>query len=857
MLLPSPPSTHQPSNLLSNDEASQYNQGESTDGLLGRVEGQDVAHGSPLASPRITGQQPGVGVERTARNTSRAKVLAEQRRQQKIMAASQLPVAITPTHLLPPLSQLPPPVNLSGAATLVSSAGYSGLGLGMQPPGSGRAMSSSASVNSLAASENSSLLNHASSYASLNTMSGGAAQHVPVSISYGAIPKTQLPAHLFHQEIIIDDDLSIKITGYRIHWASMLFYRFFNIITLGITYLLSRWMPRMEIFLTATPCAMDVATVVGVENQWGELSIEKVRRDAFPGGVVADVFPDNPIGTVDDLLYSPNAGAPRPRPPGSPRSPMMPILIYFDYHLIKFIFNPVTGLFETTQYWKDVDWKNTSRVLDGVNGSAVVARRRLIFGENAVTIREKPTLKLLMDEVLHPFFIFQILSMILWSLDEYYYYAACILIISVMSTASTLFETKKTMRRLRDMSRFSCEIRAWRGGVWKVMKSEDLVPGDVFEITPNLMPLLPCDCILLDGDCIVNESMLTGESIPVSKTPITDDELVDIDFEEEDPANSTRMARFFMFSGTKVIRSRGGNRGPNDPEKGTRFGLGEPGALAVVVRVGFNTTKGALVRSILFPKPNTFKFYRDSFRFIGVLGMVAFLGFLASLYNFFRLGNAWTTIVVRALDLITIVVPPALPATMAIGTSFAISRLRRGMIYCTSPPRVNICGKIEMMCFDKTGTLTQEGLDVLGFRFTVPNVAAASVILAKPHPHAQVMEGSPTRAPSQMHRHQPSPPRAVIIPSISQQQGLRFSDLYRSVDDVVAQERMRDALETPSPVAPVGVLPSHQQPHTRRFSSSSVNLAAVPGHPNGSEPDFPYPMIVCAMATCHSLKVVA
>ena len=70
----------------------------------------------------------------------------------------------------------------------------------------------------------------------------------------------------------------------------------------------------------------------------------------------------------------------------------------------------------------------------------------------------------------------------------------------------------------------------------------------------------------------------------------------------------------------------------------------------------------------------------------------------------------------RALDLITVVVPPALPATLSIGTTFAIDRLRKLGIFCISPNRVNIGGKINVVCFDKTGTLTEEGLEVLGVR---------------------------------------------------------------------------------------------------------------------------------------------
>lgn len=232
----------------------------------------------------------------------------------------------------------------------------------------------------------------------------------------------------------------------------------------------------------------------------------------------------------------------------------------------------------------------------------------------------------------------------------------------------------------------------------------DLVPGDVYEVSDPSLNQLPCDSLLLGGDCIINESMLTGESIPVSKVPLTDDVLNYIDL----GATSIHpfVARHFLFCGTKIIRARR----PSDEDDDDAV------ALAIVVRTGFNTTKGALVRSMLFPKPSGFKFYRDSFRYIGVMGFIAAIGFVASFVNFVKLGLKWHLIVVRALDLITIVVPPALPATLTIGTNFALSRLRKKQIFCISPQRVNVAGKLDVVCFDKTGTLTEDGLDVLGVR---------------------------------------------------------------------------------------------------------------------------------------------
>ena len=52
----------------------------------------------------------------------------------------------------------------------------------------------------------------------------------------------------------------------------------------------------------------------------------------------------------------------------------------------------------------------------------------------------------------------------------------------------------------------------------EVISSIDLVPGDIIEIEDGV--IFPCDLILLNGSCVVNECMLTGESTPVLKTSL-------------------------------------------------------------------------------------------------------------------------------------------------------------------------------------------------------------------------------------------------------------------------------------------------------------------------------------------------
>lgn len=140
--------------------------------------------------------------------------------------------------------------------------------------------------------------------------------------------------------------------------------------------------------------------------------------------------------------------------------------------------------------------------------------------------------------------------------------------------------------------------------------------------------------------------------------------------------------------------------------------------MALVVRTAFTTFKGNLVRDILYPKPNKFKFYRDSLIFIGAMGVLAIIGFLIVVPDLIALGTTTSDFVDKSLDLITITVPPALPAAMTIGTVFAIARLKKNKINCISPPRVNVSGRVNLMVFDKTGTLTEDGLTTYGFRAT-------------------------------------------------------------------------------------------------------------------------------------------
>ena len=51
-------------------------------------------------------------------------------------------------------------------------------------------------------------------------------------------------------------------------------------------------------------------------------------------------------------------------------------------------------------------------------------------------------------QVADPFYVFQFCSIILWSTDEYYYYAVAILTVSLISIIITVYQTRKVSESL-------------------------------------------------------------------------------------------------------------------------------------------------------------------------------------------------------------------------------------------------------------------------------------------------------------------------------------------------------------------------------------------------------------------------
>jgi cation-transporting ATPase 13A3/4/5 len=234
-------------------------------------------------------------------------------------------------------------------------------------------------------------------------------------------------ANRHNQKVYMEnEDLYIAIAGFRTSRIGSAVYWLLCLLTCGLAWLLFRWLPRWHVKLIGKTAPLRDCQWVVVENQWNEMAILDVNSRPY-GRSLSTVF-----GSPGKMAaYA----------MGEEHDPIIRELRMIDYRYVRLFFHPMRDKFLLCAGWKDPLWSNVREIRAGID-SEEKTHRDVVFADNLIDIEQKSWFKLLVDEVFHPFYVFQIASLILWSLDEYYYYAIAIFVISVGSITTTLIETK-------------------------------------------------------------------------------------------------------------------------------------------------------------------------------------------------------------------------------------------------------------------------------------------------------------------------------------------------------------------------------------------------------------------------------
>ncbi|XP_070946748.1 probable cation-transporting ATPase 13A4 isoform X3 [Macaca nemestrina] len=440
------------------------------------------------------------------------------------------------------------------------------------------------------------------------------------------------------------EENEMEIFGYRTQGCRKSLCLAGSIFSFGILPLVFYWRPAWHVWAHCVPCSLQEADTVLLRttDEFQIYSWKKViwiylsaLNSAF------GLTPDHPVITDEEYIIN-----------RAIRKPDLKVRC-IKVQKIRYVWNYLEGQFQKIGSLED--WLSSAKIHQKF-GSGLTREeqeiRRLICGPNTIDVEVTPIWKLLIKE-----------------------------------------QSVKLHHLVESHNSITASVCGRKAGVQE-LESHVLVPGDLLILTGNKV-LMPCDAVLIEGSCVVDEGMLTGESIPVTKTPLPKMDS-SVPWKTQSEAD---YKRHVLFCGTEVIQAKAACSGS---------------VRAVVLQTGFNTAKGDLVRSILYPKPMNFKLYRDAIRFLLCLVGTATVGMIYTLCVYVLSGEPPEEVMRKALDVITIAVPPALPAALTTGIIYAQRRLKKSGIFCISPQRINVCGQLNLVCFDKTGTLTRDGLDLWG-----------------------------------------------------------------------------------------------------------------------------------------------
>lgn len=214
-------------------------------------------------------------------------------------------------------------------------------------------------------------------------------------------------------------------------------------------------------------------------------------------------------------------------------------------------------------------------------------------------------------------------------------------------------------------SRLALSASVRRNGAWQTLPAADLVPGDVVKL--SLGGVVPADARLISGAALLDQSMLTGESVPI-----------------EAAAGQQTYAGALVKRGEAVAEVTA---------TGARTQFGRTAELVRTAHAVSSQQQAVLhvVRNLAV------------FNGIVIVGLVAYA---------LALGLPMADIVPLVLTAVLAAIPVALPATFTLAAALGASALAKLGVLPTRLSAVDEAASIDVLCVDKTGTLTSNALVV-------------------------------------------------------------------------------------------------------------------------------------------------
>jgi H+-transporting ATPase len=297
---------------------------------------------------------------------------------------------------------------------------------------------------------------------------------------------------------------------------------------------------------------------------------------------------------------------------------------------------------------------------------AEVKQRIQAFGYNEIPEkRKKPLLEFLL-RYWGPMPWLMELAIALSIVLKHYLEAGIIFGLLTINTAIGQVQSHGSQKALEALKkRLAIRARVLRDGNWESKEAREIVPGDIISV--GLGDIVPADAKVMIGELSVDQSILTGESLPVD----------------------VRQSGV-IYSGSVVRRGE---------------------ARCVVVGTGANTYFGKTAELVKVAKPKSHQeqIMLTIVRYMMLLGVGALA--LVAVYAAVR-GTGILSILTLAVIFLMGAIPVALPAVFAIVQAVGATELARKGVLVTRLDSIEDAASVDVLCLDKTGTITQNQLTV-------------------------------------------------------------------------------------------------------------------------------------------------
>ena len=420
-------------------------------------------------------------------------------------------------------------------------------------------------------------------------------------------------------------------------------------------------------------------------------------------------------------------------------------IISIEFEKIKYLYNIEKNTFEKSK----INFKKKLGEFKQAvpySSEQEVEKLKVKYGNNLMKVPIPSFFSLYKEHIVAPFFVFQLFCILLWVFDDYGLHSGMTLLMLCIFEATVVGQriiNLVTLRKMRVPPHF---IFVYRNKEWKRISSSDLIPGDIVsildgtstEICPEQQddeensnfilkflkklkelkqkseaqrrqqPVtqvinrnreresspLTCDMLILSGSAIVNESMLTGESIPQIKESIN---------KVEHEHNSTfdyksKHKNCVLFSGTKIVKISSSTEECEELPTNVKSLPPDDGCVCLVLKTGFGTSQGKLLRTVLYSSERAKGDSSEAWVFIFIL---LFFALWSAYYvlkeGIEREGEITYKLFLRTIIIITSVVPAELPIELTLAINNSLFFLQSKSIVCIEPFRIPFAGKVNYL----------------------------------------------------------------------------------------------------------------------------------------------------------------